>query len=345
MKIAIHHRKNGFSEDWIEYCKKNGIKYKLVNCYDSDIIEQLYDCDALMWHFHQANHKDVLFAKQLIYSLETSGKVVFPNFNTAWHFDDKIGQTYLLESINAPVVPSYVFYDEKIALEWLNNTEFPKVFKLRCGSGSSQVKFVDNLKEGKKLIYKAFSRGFRQYNAAPNLKERWRKYREGYTSFFNVFKGLLRFGYTTDFDRVTGNEKGYVYFQDFIPDNDYDIRIIVIDDKAFAIKRMVRKNDFRASGSGHIKYGKENFDDKTVRLSFKIAKKLKSQSLALDFVYDNGEPKIVELSYGYTKEVYENCNGYWDHNLNWHEEHFNPQHWMVETVKNTLMKTNDLVNK
>jgi glutathione synthase/RimK-type ligase-like ATP-grasp enzyme len=49
-------------------------------------------------------------------------------------------------------------------------------------------------------------------------------------------------------------EKNYVYFQDFIPQNDFDIRIIVIGKRAFAIKRMVRKGDFRASGSGNIKY-------------------------------------------------------------------------------------------
>ena len=39
------------------------------------------------------------------------------------------------------------------------------------------------------------------------------------------------------------------------------VRVIVINDKAFAIKRMVRKNDFRASGSGIIEYDKENLTD------------------------------------------------------------------------------------
>jgi glycosyltransferase involved in cell wall biosynthesis len=35
-------------------------------------------------------------------------------------------------------------------------------------------------------------------------------------------------------------------------------QIIVIGDKAFGIKRMIRENDFRAPGSGMIKYEKDN---------------------------------------------------------------------------------------
>jgi len=46
MKIAIHHTIGSFSDRWIDYCKINSIDYKLVNCYDSDIIFQLSDCDA-----------------------------------------------------------------------------------------------------------------------------------------------------------------------------------------------------------------------------------------------------------------------------------------------------------
>ena len=94
------------------------------------------DCDALMWHHFQTNPKAILFAKQLLFALEQSGKKVFPDFRTGWHFDDKLGQKYLLEAIDAPLVPSYVFYDKKEALEWVQKTDFPKVFKLRGGAGS-----------------------------------------------------------------------------------------------------------------------------------------------------------------------------------------------------------------
>ena len=96
MKIAIHHREGSFSERWIEVCKEKGIAYKLVNAFDSNIIEQVKDCDVFMWHHHHASFEDVISAKKILSALEQSGKKVFPNFNTGWHFDDKVAQTYLL---------------------------------------------------------------------------------------------------------------------------------------------------------------------------------------------------------------------------------------------------------
>ena len=47
MKIAFHNT-GGFTPRWIEYCEKNNIQYKKVNAYDTDIVEQLKDCDAFM---------------------------------------------------------------------------------------------------------------------------------------------------------------------------------------------------------------------------------------------------------------------------------------------------------
>lgn len=332
MKIAIHQKKNDFSSKWIEYCEKNKINYKIVNCYDSDIIDQLEDCHALMWHFHQASPKDALFAKQLMYSLQTAGKKVFPDFNTAWYFDDKVGQKYLLEAIEAPVVPSYVFYDRDEALQWIEEATFPKVFKLRRGSGSAHVKLVDNKSQARKLAKKAFSRGFGQYDKLANLKDRWYKYKKGNTGLWDVAKGVLRLGRTTEFARTVGNERGYIYFQDFIPNNDYDIRVIVIDGKAFGIKRLVREGGFRASGSGHVLYEKHHFDEEVIQLSFDVAEKIGSQCLAIDYVFDEGEPLIVELSYGFIKEVYYSCEGYWDKDLNWYPGPFDAQGWMVESL-------------
>ncbi|MEI7675407.1 MAG: hypothetical protein WCJ03_01390 [Bacteroidales bacterium] len=332
MKIGIHPCKDSFSERWIQYCEKQRIPYKLVNCYNTDIINQLDDCDALMWHFHHASSRDVLFAKQLLYSVKASGKQIFPDFDTVWHFDDKVGQKYLLEALHIPFVPSYVFYSKQEAFDWAEQTSFPKVFKLRGGAGSSNVKIAKTKSDAINLINRAFGKGFSQYDAWSNLKDRIQKYRKGKTTLFDVAKGIIRLGYPTNFAKMAGREKGYVYFQDFIPNNDHDIRVVVIDNKAFAIKRMVRENDFRASGSGEILYEKELFDDSTIRLSFEIAEKLKTQCLALDYVYQNSKPLVVEISYGFAVAGYDRCVGYWTSDIDWHEGSFNPQEWMVDLV-------------
>ncbi len=333
MKLAIHNSSSGFHPRWINYCKKNKIPYKIVDCYHTDIIKQLKGCDVLLWHHNHSRPDDILFAKQLLFSLEQSGFLVFPNFNTAWHFDDKVAQKYLLEAIDAPLVPSYAFYSKEVALNWANKTTFPKVFKLRGGAGAANVKLVSNKTESIKLIDKAFGKGFRQYEPLTNLKERWRKYRNGLTDLNDVFKGVLRFYKEPEFSKTIGYERGYIYFQDFIPNNEFDIRVIVIGNKAYALKRMVRKGDFKASGSGTMKFAKEEFDERCIKIALENNKKLKAQCLAYDFVFDeNGAPLIVEVSFGFAVEAYDSCPGYWDEKLNWYEEKFNPQNWMIEDI-------------
>lgn len=333
MKLAIHHRKGSFSDRWIAYCERNHILFKLVNAYENDIIDQVEECDIFLWHFNHLNSKDNLLAKELLFSLEQSGKIVFPAFNEGWHFDDKLGQKYLLEAIKAPVVPSYVFYSKEEAFKWIEKTDFPKVFKLRGGAGSVNVKLAKSKKHAKVLINKAFHKGFKYYDALGSLKERIRKYRNKKTDSKDVFKGFLRLFKEPDFSKFKGREIGYIYFQDFIPNNTYDIRVVVIGSKAFGLKRFVRDNDFRASGSGRMSFGKTDIDERCVDISFSTMKKLNAQCLAFDFVFDiNNNPLIVEISFGFAVEAYDACLGYWDEHLNWYENKFNPQEWIIEEL-------------
>jgi len=135
----------------------------------------------------------------------------------------------------------------------------------------------------------------------------------------------------TEYANLQSRDKGYVYFQEFIPNNDSDIRVIIIGEKAFAIKRMTRENDFRASGSGRIIYDKNDIDKNCIQVAFDVNNKIKSQSIAYDFVFDeNNNPLIVEISYGFAVVPYDACPGYWDSALNWHEGKFNPQEWIIE---------------
>ena len=334
MKIAIQHRGGSFSERWIEYCQKNKIEYKIVDAYKSDIIKQIEGCTAFMWHhFSDSDYRDYLFASQLLFSLEKKGIKVFPNFNTTWHFNDKAGQKYLLEAIDAPLVPSYVFYTKKEAMNWIKETDFPKVFKLRSGAGSGNVRLVRTKSQAKKITRKAFANGFPQLNRIEYFKDNLRRFRQGKDKL-GLIKGIVRVLISSKYSRMLSKEKGYVYFQDFIPNNSFDIRVVVIGNKAFALKRLVRKGDFRASGGGSIIYDKNQIDIRCVKIAFEVNEKIKSQSIAYDFVFDkDNNPLIVEISYGYAVKAYDKCEGYWDRDLHWHKgENFDFCGWMVENL-------------
>lgn len=335
MKVAIHHNDwpSSFSTYWIQYCEDNNIEYKKVNCFSSDIIKDLNDCDALMWHHSHGTFEDTLAAKNILFSVEQSGKKVFPDFNTGWHFDDKVAQKYLLEAVNAPIVPSHIFYSKKEAFEWIKSTDFPKVFKLKGGSGSKNVHLVRSKYKAKMLVRKAFGRGFSQFNRRNHVDFYFRRFKKTKDVSY-LIKAIGGIFIKSKYGRMQHNEKGYAYFQDFIENEGYDIRIIIVDDKAFGLKRLVRANDFRASGSGSIIYDIEQINESCIEVAFDVNKKVKSQSIVFDFVLDKKteKPYIVEISYGYAADAYKPCQGYWTEDLKFHPGEFNPQGWMLDEV-------------
>jgi glutathione synthase/RimK-type ligase-like ATP-grasp enzyme len=327
VKIAIHGKPGSFSDRWVEYCKEKRIPCSLVNCYASDIMHQLKSFDILLWHWHHGDPKAVLFARQFLLCAEKMGIKVFPNINTCWHFDDKVGQKYMLESIDAPLVPSYVFYDKQEALDWIENTDFPKVFKLRGGAGSMNVRLVKDRSKAKELCRVAFGRGFKanagyfadfstRIKKVTKASDYIAKLRSLPTSLLNIYLA----------NKMRGRDKGYIYFQDFLANNKYDTRVTVVGNRAFAFRRMVRNNDFRASGSGQIDYETCKIDQRCVAIAFEVTDRLQSQSMAFDFVEsEDSTPLILEVSYCYVAAAVKACAGYWDKTLAWHNGGMWPQ--------------------
>lgn len=333
MKIAIHQNDGGFGVYWVAYCKENNIPFKLVDCYKSDIINELKDCDVLMWHHNHANPKDLLFAKQLLYAVELSGKSVFPNFNTTFLFDDKLGQKYLFEAMDLPLVPTFVFFSKKEAREWVTGAEFPLVFKLRGGAGSRNVKLIKNRYQASRVINKAFGKGIRPYDAWGGIKDSIRKYRAGKVVFREVVKSIIHIIYPVQLERSQSREKGYVYFQKFIPGCKYDIRVQLVGERIWAMIRTVRKHDFRASGSGKIMTDPKQIPVEALKLSLEIVRKFKLQSAAIDFIPSGDGLQITEISYAFGNPGREDFEvGYWDNDLLWHPGKMNPFGWMIEDL-------------
>jgi hypothetical protein len=204
---------------------------------------------------------------------------------------------------------------------------------LTRGAGSANVKLVGDKKKALKLINKAFSSGFSVFDRFEVIKERWRKFVASRDTFYGVIKSCYRLFIIPKYAKLLQKERFEILFQDFIPNNNFDIRVIVIGDRAFAIKRIVRKNDFRASGSGNIQYEKEHFNKDLILNSFEYARELEAQCIAFDYVFgENQNPLIVEISYGFAVEAYDPCVGYWDNNFNFYEGPFDSCQWMVDLV-------------
>lgn len=340
--VAIHASQGSFSDAWITFCEKNNITYKLVNCYDTNIIKQLVGVDVLLWHWHFADPTAVRIARDVIYAAEAMGLQVFPDTATCRTYDKKISQKYLLEAIGAPLAPVDVFFDEQSAMDWIRQVSFPKVFKLSCGAGSLNVKLVHNANEACSLLRKAFRGGFKPVSGHVGdlfgkLRSKESRKKVDLLGKIRRLPQSLRNIYYTN--KSLGRERGYIYFQEFMPENTFDTRITVIGNRAFGFTRNVREKDFRASGSGSIDYSTDRIDPKSVTIAFEVARKLKTQSIAFDFVSDaNNDLSILEISYCYKAEAVYDCPTYWDDQLELHEGHIWPQDAILSDL---LAKVNE----
>lgn len=300
-------------------------------------MEQLQDCQALLWHWEHHDTVSALFARQLVASVEKMGLPVFPDSATCWHYDDKVGQKYLLEAIGAPLIPTHIFYDRDAALRWAEDTEYPKVWKLRGGAGSENVRLVHNVAQAKALIRKCFGRGW-TYSRLSALRERIWHFRRDRSpaSLLNIGRGIARAFVPHAAQRDLPVQRGYAYFQDFVPDNRFDIRVVTIGERSFAIKRHTRGDDFRASGSGRISYDPSEIPLPCVQISFDLAEKLAAQSIAYDYVFQNGQILLIEISYAFSVPGYLPCPGYWDKGLNWHDAPVSPEDFIIEDMVSKL---------
>lgn len=320
-KIFDHY--TSWTPRMIEYCQKNSIPYEVVNCYGNSFISEIDNYSALVWPYQIYVISDRLESRNIITLAELKGLATFPDTHLGWHFDDKIAEMYALQSIKAPIPNSWVFYLEDECKTWLEKEAvFPLVAKLRCGSGSNNVKLLHNTKEAVSYAKRMFSTG---YDPTPSLG--YKAYSKLQSSkdlkmIVSRVKKIPQFLNTRKHAKMMPIEKGYCYFQEFIPNEGYDLKVVVIGDKMTFCARSVRKNDFRASGGGDCYYDRKLMSDAVIDAAFSAADMLQMNCVGFDFVVDkrSGEGKIIEMCYGFDYEVQRALGAYVDRKHAWHEE-------------------------
>ena len=106
--------------------------------------------------------------------------------------------------------------------------------------------------------------------------------------------------------------RNYILFQEFLPGNDWDTRIVVIGNRAFGFRRFNRPNDFRASGSGLMGFDPAMIAPEFVRLTFLTAQRLRIQCCVTDGLWKEGQAVLGEISYTTISGVVHTCPGHWE---------------------------------
>lgn len=338
MLIGLHPDKTGkesYSKKFTEYFIHHGIGVKRLNLFAQDAIDQAKGCDGVIWRWlHRPTDKKS--AKQILNTIEYFLNIpTFPNSNTAWHYDDKVSQKYIFDALGVPSVPTWIFWNRNEASSWLENAEYPLVFKLTAGAGSSNVIKVKDRSQGLKLVNKMFYRGVFPYTQNEYRQNILIELFKNPRILKPKLKQSLLYFYKKEYPPLHKvwwqPEVGYTYFQKFLPGNKYDTRVTIIGNRAFAYRRFNRPNDFRASGSGNFDTDPNQIDLKCVELAFHVSRMGKFQSMAYDFIYDEDQnPVLGEMSYTFVDWMVYQCPGHWDVNLNWVEGNMWPEYAIAE---------------
>jgi glutathione synthase/RimK-type ligase-like ATP-grasp enzyme len=321
--------------EWIEYCEKNNIPYEIVNCYHYDIISQLPKYSALLWNFSNFVISDLLEARNILNIAAQKGLITFPDYNTSWHFDDKIAESYALQAVEASAPKSWVFYDLKECDNWLkNHAKYPIIAKLRCGSGANNVKMLKNYNQAKAYAKRMFTSGF---NPTPSLIYKAYSKAQSSKNLATVLKRIKKipeFLNTRAHAKQMPIEKGYCYFQEFVSNEGFDLKVAVVGDKLSFLCRDVRKGDFRASGGGDIRYTKELVTKQIIDSAFDAYDNLGMECVGFDYVVDKDtlEGKIIEMCYGFDHKAVMGAGGYWDRDCVWHDQPLNVPNEVIKQV-------------
>jgi glutathione synthase/RimK-type ligase-like ATP-grasp enzyme len=341
--LAIHNGHEGWNKLWIDYCRRHGVPYKAVNCYDSHVLLQIRECCGLMWNFRHFLRQDMLVAHKLLNAAEAQGLKVFPDFRTNWHYDDKLSQMYLFQALGVPTPKAWAFYDEPSALQFADSCALPLVAKLRHGAGGRHVRLLQTRRALRSYVKRMFGRGF--FRRPAYLNDAQTRFKAAIHS--EGLKGIGR--RIIRAPRMIRNnlreqqnwerERQYVFFQEFIPNNAWDYRLMIVGERCWGFRRFVRPNDFRASGSHNWDVDHTRIPLEIVRTAFEIADRLDMQSVAFDFVMDrDGRPLVVEASYSYGYDPGDS-EWFWDRELHWHAEPFAPWDATIEFFLARLNET------
>lgn len=242
------------------FLRSNNLGYEFYDVTAHDWIEKAKDLDIIIWHTPSDPNTQKV-AKSKIYILDkVLGKRCLPSFDEIWGYEDKINAHYLYQCYNLPEIPTFVSHNKEDIMEYISKTRFPIISKLSTGSASFGVEKLNSKREASKLVNQIFSD-------------------KGHKTYFA-------------FER----QKNYVYFQEFIDDATFDLRIITIGNKAFGYYRFPNKGDFRASGAGN--YAKKEIPVEALDLAFNVKKAYGATCLATDLLYSekNKSYYIIESS-------------------------------------------------
>ncbi len=247
---------------WTKYCRfldNNSFGYGIFDIHAHDWIENAREFDIVVGFVSSRPwHLDEMRRKY--YFLEKYlGIATYPSPDHAYLYEDKSLEVYLAEVCGIPSARTYVSHDRDDAMRLVQGLRFPVVSKIVPASGSIGIELVRTPDHARRIIRQAFSMTGRKSHL------------------------------------VCSRQKNYVYFQDFVPNDGYDIRVIVVGNWVFGYYRRTPPGDFRASGMHLVE--KRELPQEAMKIALDANKFIASPMLVVDMLHGlDDKYYVIEIS-------------------------------------------------
>jgi glutathione synthase/RimK-type ligase-like ATP-grasp enzyme len=247
---------------WTKYCrffKNNSFNYDIYDIHHHSWLRNAERFDVIVGlPSNSVYHLQEIRNKYHI--LETYlGKKCYPSTNHCFLYEDKCIEAYISQTARLPFANTYISYEKKDAMSITETLKYPFVSKIVPSSGSVGVELVRTHNKAVKIVNEVFSRAGRRTH-----------------NFYH-------------------SQKNFIYFQEYIPNDGYDTRIIIAGKRIFGYYRKVPKGDFRASGMNIIE--ERELPEEAMKIALAVNKIVKSPVLAVDMLHGlDGKYHIIEFS-------------------------------------------------
>ena len=308
---ALTDYKNYFGSKWKSMPYKSG--------FDKDLITKYLHYYNYNINFISLNdvsfNNNLLKEKVVIYTSSEEYGYHYKNF-----IEDII---FGLVQYGSKVVPHYSFlraHNNKVFMEILRDRLLGKKYSGNKSNVYGTLEELERDIDKNKMSYPcvikssagAMSRGVFLANNENELKKIVKKISRT-PHFIYEIKEIMREYKHKDYKKESKYQSKFI-IQPFIPGLKNDWKILIFGDHYYILKRGIKGNDFRASGSHHeYKAGSEaEFPIHKLDLIKEIYEKLDVPHLSLDVAYDGSRIYIHEFQAVYFgTSTHEFCDGYY----------------------------------
>lgn len=256
------------------------------------------------------------YIENLIYFLEMQEAVALPRFKYLKAHHDKVFMEYLRMKFHDEALKTV---KSKCYGSWVDalnyNGAFPAVIKQTSGSAGKKVYLVYNRSDYQRYVRKA-GKNIVADNIADLL----------IYNIKNSIKKIIKTFYPSKRNYVKYNTdpvSNAVIVQNFIPGFNGDFRVLYFGGKYYSMHRENRKNDFRASGSGHFSDVAEDYVEGLLNFAQKLTLEIDFPIVGMDIGFDGQDYHLIEYQMIYfgTSALQRSSSWHEYHNDKWIRMH------------------------